>query len=75
VLYSLGSSAYAPSWPGFRHPTCRTKAEACLGASQLTLVCGADEKLVSVEEPSRCTYAAQLATPALCTHADHAALR
>ncbi len=51
------------------------RAEACLGASQLTLVCGAGEKLVSVEEPSRCTYAAQLASPALCTHADHAALR
>ena len=30
---------------------------------------------MSVEEPSRCTYSAQLATPALCTHADHAALR
>ena len=44
-------------------------------APQLTLVCGAEEKLVSVEEPSRCTYAAQLATPAVCTHDDHAALR
>ena len=30
---------------------------------------------MSVEEPSRCTYTAQLSTPALCTHDDHAALR
>jgi hypothetical protein len=60
------------------HRFCRytsgTRLISCL-ALQLTLLCGAEEKLVSVEEPSRCAYTAQLATPALCTHEDHAALR
>ena len=30
-------------------------------------MCGEFEKVLSVEEPSRCEYAAQLATPAMCT--------
>ena len=33
-------------------------------------MCGTDERLVKVEEPSRCQYSAELATPALCTAAD-----
>lgn len=42
---------------------------------QLTLVCGAEEKLVKVEEPSRCQYSGELATPALCTPEDRARLQ
>ena len=34
---------------------------------RVTLQCGAKAELLSVEEPSRCTYAATLVTPAACT--------
>ena len=34
---------------------------------QVTLKCGSVEKLMKVEEPSRCEYIATLLTPAACT--------
>ena len=46
-----------------------------LAVLQLTLVCGAEEKLVKVEEPSRCQYAGELATPALCNAEDRTRLQ
>lgn len=36
---------------------------------QVSLECGSSEKLMRVEEPSRCEYIATLATPAACTPA------
>lgn len=37
---------------------------------QVSLKCGISEKLMKVEEPSRCEYVATLATPAACTHTE-----
>ena len=34
---------------------------------QVSLKCGSAEKLMKVEEPSRCEYVATLLTPAACT--------
>ena len=34
---------------------------------QVSVKCGSTEKLVRVEEPSRCEYVATLLTPAACT--------
>lgn len=34
---------------------------------QVSVKCGAAEKLLKVEEPSRCEYVATLLTPAACT--------
>ena len=36
---------------------------------QVQLSCGAIESLSAISEPSRCVYAAKLATPSLCTKA------
>ena len=38
-----------------------------MGDTQVSLKCGSAEKLMKVEEPSRCEYVAALATPAACT--------
>ena len=40
----------------------------------VSLTCGAAERLFAVTEPSRCEYAAVLATPAVCDEAVAAAL-
>ena len=42
---------------------------------QVTLRCGATERLAKVAEPSRCEYTAELETPAACTPAAAEALR
>lgn len=34
---------------------------------QVSVRCGSTEKLLKVEEPSRCEYVATLLTPAACT--------
>ncbi len=34
---------------------------------QVSVKCGSTEKLLQVEEPSRCEYVAMLLTPAACT--------
>lgn len=45
--------------------------KACEGdvmlGMQVSVKCGSTEKLVRVEEPSRCEYVATLLTPAACT--------
>lgn len=35
-------------------------------STMVTLLCGKENKLISVSEPSRCEYAMEFATPALC---------
>lgn len=35
-------------------------------STTVTLICGKENKLISVTEPSRCEYAMEFATPALC---------
>ncbi|XP_046837336.1 glucosidase 2 subunit beta [Vespa crabro] len=35
-------------------------------STMVTLICGKENKLISVMEPSRCEYAMEFATPALC---------
>jgi Glucosidase II beta subunit-like protein len=41
----------------------------CPIENQVQLSCGAKESLSAISEPSRCVYAAKLATPSLCTKA------
>eukprot|EP00850_Spirogloea_muscicola_P006302 SM000030S11311 [mRNA] locus=s30:4120:7428:- [translate_table: standard] len=33
---------------------------------QVTMICGLENRILSVDEPSRCEYAAEMATPAVC---------
>ena len=42
---------------------------------QVSVKCGSAEKLVKVEEPSRCEYAATLLTPAACSPAEMQAVQ
>ncbi|CAD7696861.1 unnamed protein product [Ostreobium quekettii] len=41
----------------------------------LSLECGAEEKLVDVQEPSRCEYSARLQTSAACSNVELAAIK
>ena len=42
-------------------------AKFLMSDMQVSLKCGSAEKLMKVEEPSRCEYIATLLTPAACT--------
>ena len=42
---------------------------------QVLLKCGSSEKLMKVEQPSRCEYTATLATPAACTPSEAQAVQ
>lgn len=62
-------------WLASQSATGSPSAAFLLGNMQVLLKCGSSEKLMKVEEPSRCEYTATLATPAACTPSEAQAVQ
>lgn len=66
-LYVTASFPAHSVWLSTQSAALSISAASLLGDMQVSLKCGSSEKLMKVEEPSRCEYIAMLATPAACT--------